>query len=335
MAQQGEAWPGAVAVSGGGDSIALMLLLADWARRAKRAKPVVLTVDHGLRKEAAADARRVAQWAKTLGLHTHVLKWKGAKPKSDMEARARDVRYRLMGAWCRKSGIAALYVAHNLEDQAETFLLRLGRGSGLDGLSAMRAKSHLPVAGLEEIAVVRPLLSFSRAQLRGYLAARKQAWLEDSMNADPRFARTQIRALLPLLEEAGITAGRIADAAAHLARARRALEKETAAFLSTHCRFTDDGALFDGAALSDLSPELGLRALARMLATVSGEPYRPRFERLERLFQAMVTGNLAGGATLQGCRIAPAPRRHAAFGAGSLVIAREKGRKGTKRCSDS
>ena len=151
------------------------------------------------------------------------------------------------------------------------------------------------------------------------------------MNADPQFARTRVRALLPALEEAGISPKRIADAAAHLARARRALEHETAAFLADHCRFANGGALFDGDALARLSPELGLRALARMLAKVSGESYRPRFERLERLFHAIVTGELGGGATLLGCRIAPVPRRYAAFGKGSLAIARETGRRGTKQ----
>jgi tRNA(Ile)-lysidine synthase len=212
--------------------------------------------------------------------------------------------------------------------------MRLGRGSGLDGLSAMRARSHLPVAGLEHIAVMRPLLDFSRAELRNFLTQRKHGWREDPMNSDPRFARTRIRALLPELEKAGVSPRRIADAAAHLARARRALEKETAAFLSAHCRFTDNGALFDSAALVKLAPELGLRALARMLANVSGEAYRPRFERLERLFAAIVAGALGGGATLHGCRIAPAPRRYAAFGAGTLVIAKERDRRGTGRRSE-
>jgi tRNA(Ile)-lysidine synthase len=328
------AWPGAVAVSGGGDSVALMLLLADWARDSKQPMPIVLTVDHGLRKNSTADAKRVVRWAAAGGLRAHILEWKGAKPKSDVEAAARQARYRLMGDWCRERGIAALYIAHTVEDQAETFLMRLGRGSGLDGLSAMRVRSQLPVAGFEHIAAIRPLLAFSRAELRAWLTLREQSWLEDLMNADPRFVRTRIRALLPALEKAGVSAARIAGAAAHLARARRALEKETAAFLSAYCRFTDDGALFDSAALAKLSPELGLRALARMLANVSGEPYRPRFERLERLFEAIVTGKLGGGATLQSCRIAPAPRRYAAFGAGSLVIAKERGRKGTKRRSD-
>lgn len=328
MAALGDEWPGAVAVSGGGDSVALMLLLAGWAR--DRKKPVVLTVDHRLRKSSAVDARRVAQWAKSAGLRAHILKWAGKKPNADVEAQARDARYRLMGTWCRENGVSYLYVAHTLEDQAETFLLRLGRGSGLDGLSAMRAKSPVPNPAFEKITLVRPLLSFSRAALREYLAAHKQKWIEDPMNADPRFARTQIRALLPALDKAGIAPARIAAAAGHLARARHALDDGTAAFLSAHCRFTRDSAVFDRKALSRVPPELGLRALAQMLARVSGATYRPRFARLERLFEAVVTGTK--GATLQGCRIGPAPR--AVFGADSLAIVKERPRKGTGRRSD-
>lgn len=331
MTALGDAWPGVVAVSGGGDSVALMLLLAEWARDRGKMQPVVLTVDHGLRKSSAADARRVANWAKVAGLKAHILTWRGAKPRSDIEAEARDARYRLMGEWCRTRRVSYLYVAHTLEDQAETFLIRLGRGSGLDGLSAMRARSSLPVASLENIELMRPLLGFPRASLREYLKVRKQTWIEDPMNADPRFARTKIRALLPLLDKAGIAPTRIAAAATHLARARHALDDGTSAFLSTYCRFTEEGAVFDRRTLSGLPPEIGLRALARMLAKVSGNTYRPRFVRLERLYEAVLAGTR--GATLQGCRIAPPPRRNAAFGADSLAIVKERGRRGTGRRS--
>jgi tRNA(Ile)-lysidine synthase len=331
MAKLGAAWPAAVAVSGGGDSVALMLLLAAWAKATGRQAPVVLTVDHGLRKTAAADARHVVRWAQAAGLAAYILKWRGAKPRADIEAQARHARYRLMGDWCCANGVGALYVAHTQEDQAETFLLRLGRGSGLDGLSAMQARMRLPVAGAQDVAVLRPLLRHCRSELRAFLVSRDQEWLEDPMNADPRFGRVRVRALLPALAEAGISTARIAAATAHLARVRQLLEDETAAFLSAHSRLTENAVVFDGAALRRLPEELGLRALARMLAEVSGEAYRPRFERLERLYIAIVTGKLSGGATLHGCRVAPAPRRQAAFGAASLVIAPESGRKGTRR----
>jgi tRNA(Ile)-lysidine synthase len=320
----GALWPGAVAVSGGGDSVALMLLLADWAIHAKKIAPVVLTVDHGLRADSAKDAKAVARMAADAGLKAHVLTWKGATPKSDIEAEARSVRYNLMGEWLKAHQLNALYVAHTLEDQAETFLLRLARGSGLDGLSAMRTISPFPVPGFDGLKLVRPLLDMPRVALRSYLSARKQSWLEDPMNADPRFARTRLRASWPQLDVLGLTAARVADAAEHLGRAREALEDMTQSLLARAARFHAEGAWLDSVRLKMAPREIGLRALAHVLSQVSGEAYRPRFGRLERLFDSIRDGTLAGGATLHGCVVAPAPRALLAFGTGTLAIAAEK-----------
>jgi tRNA(Ile)-lysidine synthase len=319
-------WPGAVAVSGGADSLALMHLLARWAGKSKRAKPLVLSVDHGLRHESAGEAKKVARWAKALDLPCEILTVTGKKPKSDIEAWARDQRYRLMGERLGKRGITALYVAHHQDDQAETFLLRLARGSGLDGLGAMRGLSSFPLPGFESLSVARPLLNLPRAGLRAYLEARKQDWLEDPMNGETRFARNRIRALLPALAEAGLTTQRIADAALHLARAREALDMATAAVMARACRRQGDIMLLDPEALAAAPREIGLRALAALLGTMSGETYRPRFASLERLFDRLAAGNLGGGATLHGCRIAPMPRRFQAFGPKTLGIARESSR---------
>ncbi|HEY1631489.1 MAG TPA: tRNA lysidine(34) synthetase TilS [Rhizomicrobium sp.] len=309
------AWPGAVALSGGGDSVALMRLLAQWAK--KREKPIALIVDHGLRKGSAKDAKQAAIWARDAGLAAHVLTWKGKKPSADVEAAARHARYRLMGEWCVGHGVRFLYLAHTLEDQAETFLLRLARGSGLDGLSAMRPRAPYPLPGFD-VALVRPLLGFTRAELRGYLKARRQAWLEDPMNDEPRFARVKLRQAAAELARLGLTPQRLAQAASHLARARDALDDAMQTWLSQGCRFEGEGARLDAASLAKLPREVGLRALAHVLSHVSGQAYRPRFERLERLY-----GSLGAAATLHGCRIGPAPRRDAIFGPSTLTIVRE------------
>ena len=141
LAAPGQAW--AVAVSGGGDSLALMHLARDHARQHGHPLPHVLTVDHGLRPSSAKDAKAVVAWAKRLGLAAHVLAWRGEKPKTGIEAAAREARYRLMGAFLVKHDIATLLVGHNQDDQAETFLLRLARGSGLDGLAGMQPQRAL------------------------------------------------------------------------------------------------------------------------------------------------------------------------------------------------
>lgn len=327
LASEGAPWPGAVAVSGGGDSLALMILQAEWAQASGRPAPIVLTVDHGLRPGSDKDAGAVLRMAKNLGLKAHRLVWSGAKPKSDIEAAARAARYRLMGEWCLRHGISALYIAHTSEDLAENFLIRLARGSGLDGLAAMPPVSAFPLPGFTGLNLVRPLLDMPRAGLRTLLSKRGFGWTEDPMNSDPRFARARIRTIWPELEKAGLSAPRIAAAAIHLARARAALETATADFLAGHAAFEGEEAFLDGAKLAVLPREIGLRALAAVLGRVSGQAYRPRFERLERLFDAIVTAkNLDRGRTLAGCRIGPAPRRKARFGAMTLHILRESRR---------
>ncbi|MGN6516536.1 MAG: tRNA lysidine(34) synthetase TilS [Rhizomicrobium sp.] len=322
----GAAWPGAVAVSGGGDSVALMLLLAAYAKQAKLVPPVVLTVDHGLRPDSAKDAKAVARMAADAGLKAHVLAWKGDPPKSDIEAAARNARYRLLGDWLVAHKVPALYVAHTMEDQAETFLLRLARGSGLDGLSAMRVIAPYPAPGFDGLMVVRPLLDMARGPLRDYLRGKKRSWIEDPMNADPRFARSKLRAAWPQLEALGLTAQRVSDAADHLGRAREALDEMTSALLARAARYEDGAALLDSVRLKMAPRELGLRVLAATLSRVSGEMYRPRFGKLERLFDSIRDGTLAGGATLHGCIVAPAARYPAPFGSGTLAVTREKGR---------
>ena len=316
----------AVAVSGGGDSVALMHLLAEHAKARKRKAPIVLTVDHGLRKSSAKDSKQVAAWAKKAGLPVHVLTWAGAKPKSGIEAAAREARYGLMGAWLVRHKIATLMVGHTIDDQAETFLLRLARGSGLDGLAAMRARAPWPVAGFPKLSVIRPLLGITRADLRAYLKALGHAWLDDPMNEDEAFDRVKIRRAQKTLVGLGLTAPRLAAAASHLARARLALESATEALLAraTSRPKGQAGMLLASATLMAAPREVGLRALAAMLMTVSGQGYRPRFEALERLFDCIAAGTLGKGANLHGCHISPAPKAAAPF---ALLVRPENPRK--------
>ena len=321
----GAAWPGAVALSGGGDSLCLMHLLADWAAKRKLPAPVVLTVDHALRPGSDRHAKQAVALARKRGLKAQLLTRKGRAPKGDIEAEARDARYTLMGDWLAKNKIAALYVGHSRDDQAETFLLRLARGSGLDGLCAMRETAPWPIVGFAKLTVVRPMLSLTRADLRSALKARGHVWAEDPMNADPRFARARIRKLLPALEEAGLTAARIASAAAHLARARAALELASDAVLAGVAAAEKGRVFVDAAALVAAPREIGLRVLARLLMGVSGRAYRPRFEALERLYDAIMAGKPA--ATLHGCALAAAPRRLQRFGPKTLILVRESSRK--------
>jgi len=317
--------PWAVAVSGGGDSLALMHLLRGFAKARKLAAPIVLTVDHGLRKTSAREARQVLAWAKQAGLVAHLLTWRGKKPKSGIESAARQARYRLMGDWLVKNKIATLFAGHNLDDQVETFLLRLARGSGLDGLAGMAPRAPWPVPGFGQLTLVRPMLGLSRDQLRAYLSALGQAWLDDPMNEDTGFDRVKIRKARAALTGAGLTPARIAAAAAHLARARESLEIMTEAVLQRAARPAEaGGVLLDVAALAAAPREVGLRSLASLLMAVGEQAYRPRFESLERLYDGITGAGLGAGVTLHGCHLRPAPAAFAPFG---LAIVRENPRK--------
>jgi tRNA(Ile)-lysidine synthase len=170
------------------------------------------------------------------------------------------------------------------------------------------------------------LLGFDRSTLRSYLETEGIGWRDDPMNAEPRFARSRIRAVWPILEQAGLTKARIADAAAHLARARTALETETETLLARAAAPANRGLALDAAALAAAPREIGLRALAALLMQVGGAAYRPRFERLEALFDGVVSGKFHKARTLHNCRIGPAPKASATFGPSTVLIVEETGR---------
>jgi len=334
----------AVAVSGGADSLALALLADAWARR-RGGRVTALTVDHGLRPEAAAEARQVARWLRAAGIAHRTLRWEAANssranlqapardpranlqvparnpranlqapvrnPRANLQALAREARYGLLIGWCRDHGVADLLVAHHQEDQAETFLLRLARGSGLDGLAAMA-----PVATRDGVRLLRPLLAVPKAALAAFLKRRAQPWIEDPSNLDVAYARVRLRALLPALAAEGLTAERLAATAARLGQARAALADSCAALLDRAIEADDAGyARLDVAVLAGAPREVALRALARLLVAFGGQAYTPRYERLCRLADELFAG-LPGGRTLAGCRILPQ-------GPGRVLILRE------------
>jgi tRNA(Ile)-lysidine synthase len=299
----------AVAVSGGPDSLALCLLAARWAR-ARGGRVLALTVDHRLRPESAAEARQVARWMKKRGIAHRVLVWSEPKPAANRAAAARAARYRLLAAEAARRGILHLLLAHHRDDQAETLLLRLGRGSGVDGLSAMAACVEL--TGLR---LLRPLLGVPKARLIATLRALRQDWIEDPSNLAPGYARSRLRKSLAAFADAGLTARRLAETAGRIGRARAALEDAAAALAARAAHVHPAGFVrLDPGALAAAPEEIRLRVLAHCLMAVAGAEYPPRLERLEDLARAL-TGPGFRGRTLHGCRIVPEGR--------ALLVCRE------------
>ena len=176
----------ALAVSGGSDSMALLQLAAQWAKDS--VKISVLTVDHGLRPEAAAEANKVAAWCDSLVLDHHTLRWEGMKPKTGLQAKARTARYDLMGNWCKANGVKFLLTGHTLDDQAETVLMRQARTDTAESLAGI-----WETADWAGVKLFRPLLGQSRSDLRAYLKSLGQPWIDDPSNLDTRFERVRVR----------------------------------------------------------------------------------------------------------------------------------------------
>src|SRR3954453_8627526 len=195
-----------LAVSGGPDSIALMWLAARWRRAMTRGpRLIAVTVDHGLRAEAAREARDVKRLAKALDLPHRTLRWTGAKPKTGLPAAARDARYRLLARAARATGATHVLTAHTEDDQAETLLMRMSRGSGIAGLAAMARQTQR-----DGVVLARPLLQIRKARLIATLRKARIGFAEDSTNRDPAFARPRLRELMPALAAEGFGARNLA-----------------------------------------------------------------------------------------------------------------------------
>ena len=285
----------ALAVSGGADSMALALLASHWATAAGGAA-VALVVDHGLRPESSSEAVQVGGWLAARGIAHRILKWEGPKPPTGLMAAARAARYRLLLDWCATNGVLHLLLAHQADDQSETFLLRLSRASGSVGLAAMPTVSER-----SEARVLRPLLDVPHARLTATLDAYGQPWLEDPSNRDPRFARARLRAILPTLAERGMGSGRFQSLSGRFAAQRRAAEWRLADFLARSVAIHPEGwASLDHGLLRAATFETACAALTRLALTIGGRDYPPRAERVARLAEAF-RGQQPATRTLGGC----------------------------------
>ncbi|MGD9538026.1 MAG: tRNA lysidine(34) synthetase TilS [Alphaproteobacteria bacterium] len=298
----------AVAVSGGPDSMALCLLAEEWAA-GRGGTLIALIVDHGLRTEAAAEARQVARWLKRRGIAARVLRWRGEKPTSGLQAAARVARYNLLTAWCRRHGVLHLLLGHQRDDQAETLLMRLERGSGPDGLAGMPR-----FAERQGVRLLRPLLAVPRERLVALLGALGQPFVEDPSNLNPAFGRVRLRLAMARHE--------LPDAATLCTLARRAgdmragFERERARLLARAVRLDPAGhAWLRLSTLGEAPEALAASLIGAVIATVGGADHPPAPDSLSRLAGALKSGTLGAGATLGGCRIVP--RR------GGLLVCRE------------
>lgn len=305
-----------VAVSGGGDSVALLHLLVRVARQSGWDIRAV-TVDHGLRPEAAGEALFVAQTCKALQVPHDTLRWSYNAGSGNLQDQARRARYRLIGDWAKTHQISHVGVGHTADDQAETFLMELAREAGLDGLSGMR-----PGWQVHGVNWVRPLLNHTREDLRDYLIRHQMKWIEDPSNQDEKFTRVKARNVLKELAQLGITAQLLSKVSTNLSLSRQTLEEMTAEAARQNLREVAGEVIVGRKAYETFAPDIARRLLIGALKWVSGADYAPRADALFRLDAAIRAGE---GATLSGC--------HIRVGDAEIRIAREFNAVADIRCN--
>jgi len=288
----------AVGVSGGADSLALVLLL-DEVFKNSGCRLSAITVNHHLRPEADAEAAYVARLLAGYGIEHHILDWHHEEIVSGVEEKARTARYALIREWCRKQGIVNLMTAHHRKDQAETFMIRLQRGSGADGLASIA-----PVSQRDGMNLIRPLLNFAPEALREYLTNRKISWMEDGSNDCDDFLRVKIRKMLPRLEqEIGLSEARIAGTAKALNDVKEYFDGLCRDFIAENMKKWENVAYsVRPDKLNSLHLEVRKRVWAILLKEIGGSGYAPSYDELVRLCRVAADSQFKG-CTLGGCEI--------------------------------
>ena len=307
----------AVALSGGPDSMALVALTQEWAQT-RGIVVHAITIDHALRSESAAEALRVGAW---VGQHfssvTHKILCRDPAliMPTKLQEQARHDRYRMMADECRARGVSHLLLAHHQDDQAETFLFRLCKGSGLDGLAAM-----LPQVSSCGITLVRPLLGVGKDRLVATCQARALPFVSDPSNTNDKFARVRLRRVRNALSREGLSVRRLAGTALRLGRARAALEHyAAAAWDSALVSQNTDELVFDLTKFFSVPEDIRVRVLMRALEQIGGDHgYGPRLERVEELAAVLFDGEGFTRTTLHHCLVENSTAR------GTLRISREK-----------
>jgi tRNA(Ile)-lysidine synthase len=286
-----------VGVSGGGDSLALLLLSAEWAQNTNRSLKAV-TIDHGLRSGSSLECDHVKRISDGLSIQHTTLKWL-AEPVGNLQNAARNARHELLLEWTYKQKLSVVLLGHTLDDNAETVIIKLIRGSGIDGLAGIEKSKN--INGLN---IYRPLINIPREDLRAYLQAKKVGWIDEPSNFDERFERIKVRNFLPSLSHVGLTPKKLVKLASHMSRAKEALTCQVSNFARQHVEQTIWGDLaINLDEFIKIPREYQFRLLSSGLRWISGKVYKPRFQSLERLLNAITSQKLGKSMSLMGCII--------------------------------
>jgi len=302
----------AVAVSGGADSLALTLLLHEFSLP-KKIKLFAVTIDHKIRQSSSKEALELGKiLAKQKISHEIIAIDRKKIPQKNIEANLREARYEMLCDFCLKNKIEYLFLGHHVGDVAENFLIRLFRGSGLDGLSTIGeiANYQLPVTNYQlsitnrygEVKIVRPLLDFSKDDLKKFLTEKKIKWFEDETNDDEKFLRNKIRKFLESFEDKNLIQKRIKSASDEISRMRDLFDDEMLDCAKQILEFNDLGYfLIDLKKFKKTEEKIALKILAYVLMEVGGEVYKPRLEKLKNFYEYLLKNDEIKPRNFYGC----------------------------------
>ncbi len=268
-----------VAVSGGADSMALLCLMQGLQEKYHFFKQIMAaTVDHGLRVESHLEAAQVKMWCASLGINHVTLVWEGDKPKSGVQAKARQARYDLLTHHCKEKGAKYLMTAHHFDDQCETFFLRLLKGSGVQGLRGMRA-----IQNKKNITLLRPFLSITKKECLDYLEKISQAYLHDPSNDNLDFERVKMRQMLSDLSQKGLDTQAIGSTIHHCEEVSDFIERGAGPFIEKILK--EKKLVMDD--FSRLDVFLQKHILRQVAWALSQKDYPPRFRDVEAILHAI------------------------------------------------
>jgi tRNA(Ile)-lysidine synthase len=287
----------AIATSGGADSMCLALLAAQWAQQFS-VKIVCLIVNHNLRAEAGEEAQIIADFLNKQGMESHILEWVGDKPTSGIQNNAREARYCLLCEWCNQHNVEILLTAHNMHDQAETIMMRIQHGTGIDGLAGIPVYTER-----QGVKIIRPLLRYSRQQILATLQASNWQYIEDPSNSNNKFTRVKIRQLLEKLDAENLLANRLNTLASNAARAVSFINKFVNKTLKNIAKKKRLGYItLDFEKFIELEEEIALRVLCRVFNYFNKADYAPRLESLIYVYKQIKHG-VKFHITLAGCEV--------------------------------
>lgn len=287
-----------VAVSGGVDSLALTFLTNEYAKN-HNIKLHTLTIDHKLRPESTIEAKELNELLTNHNINHSILTWHHQEAvNSNIEAKARNARYELIANFAKQNNIGLTLVGHHFDDQIENFFIRLGRGSGIDGLGLMDT-----VFVRNNTKFLRPLINIPKNQLQQYLASREIKWFEDSSNQNENFKRNKIRNLIEKLDDKELIKKRIYQTSKHFSRAKSYLNIQTEATFEELVYFNDKKAEININAFKKLHEEIAFRLMIKLFNEIGDKIYKPRFEKLENLYEKIINDQINKSTTFANCLI--------------------------------